>query len=66
MIESVERTVKLGFRASPKKVFDKIEAISAEMLREGWNLRDTLVEDGLGCIHLFFERELREDIRSEE
>jgi hypothetical protein len=66
MKESVERTVKLGFRASPRKVFDEIETISAEMVRQGWSLRDTLVEDGLGCIHLFFEREVRETLHNKE
>ena len=58
MKESSERIVKLGFRRSPKKVFDEVERISAEMVRQGWELKDTVVEEGLGKIHLFFEREI--------
>jgi hypothetical protein len=61
MNESVERAVKLGFRKSPKKIFDEIEAVSADMVRQGWHLKDTVVEEGLGYIHLFFEREISED-----
>lgn len=58
MKESAERIVKLGFRRSPKKIFDEVEGIAASMLRNGWSLKDSLVEDGLGRIHLFFEREI--------
>lgn len=58
MKESAERTIKLGFRRSPKIIFDEVERVSAGMARQGWGLKDTLVEEGLGNIHLFFEREV--------
>lgn len=58
MKECVERVVKIGFTRNPKAIFDEIESISARMIREGWQLRDTCMEDGLGYAHLFFEREL--------
>lgn len=60
MKECVERLVKVGFKRNPRKIFDEIESISAVMLREGWRLHDTCFEDGLGCAHLFFEREVAE------
>jgi hypothetical protein len=56
MKECAERVIKIGFRKNPKKICDEIERVSAEMIRDGWHLRDTCVEDGLGCAHLFFER----------
>jgi len=58
MRESAERLVKVGFRKSPKKIFDEVERITADMTRDGWSLKDSVVESGLGNIHLFFEREL--------
>jgi hypothetical protein len=58
MKESAEKVIKLGFRRSPKKVLDEVERVTAEMIREGWTLKETLVEEGLGNIHLFFDREL--------
>ena len=61
MKECFERVVKIGFTRKPKKIFDEIEAISAEMIRDGWQLSDTCFEDGLGYAHLFFEREIGTD-----
>ena len=58
MIESTERIIHVGFRREPKKVFDEIEVISAEMIRAGWYLKDTCIEDGMANVHLFFEREV--------
>lgn len=58
MKESAERSVKVGFTRSPKKVFDEIEQITAEMVRNGWELKDTMLETGLAYVHLFFEREM--------
>jgi hypothetical protein len=58
MKESAERVIKLGFRRNPKIIFDEVELVSAEMVRQGWGLKDTLIEEGLGNIHLFFEREI--------
>ena len=65
MKESAEKIVKLGFHRSPKKVLDEVELVTAEMIRQGWDLKDTLVEEGLGNIHLFFERTMREQPRDD-
>jgi hypothetical protein len=58
MKESAERTVKVGLHRDPKKVFDEVEALTAQMKREGWTLQESVMEEGLGKIHLFFEREI--------
>jgi hypothetical protein len=58
MKECTEKIVKIGFSRNPKIVFDEIEIISAQMIRDGWYLRDSCMEDGLGCVHLFFERDI--------
>ncbi|HON11427.1 MAG: hypothetical protein GX089_02660 [Fibrobacter sp.] len=63
MLESTERIVKIGFKRDPKKVFDEVEAVAAEMIRQGWYLKDTLIEDGLACVHLFFEREIDNELQ---
>ena len=60
MKESAERIVKVGFSRKPKRVFDEVEAVTAEMIRLGWELRDTVLEEGLGSIHLFFERDIND------
>jgi len=58
MKESIEKIVMVGFSRNPKKVFDEVEMTTAEMIRQGWTLRDSVLEEGLGKIHLFFEREI--------
>lgn len=58
MKECSERIVEVGFSKNPKAVFDEVESVSAEMIRQGWSLNDSFIEDGLGKIHLFFEREI--------
>jgi hypothetical protein len=58
MKESAERVVKVGFHRNPRRVFDDVEALTAQMTRDGWTLRDSIMEEGLGKIHLFFEREI--------
>lgn len=62
MKESAEKIVKIGFKRDPKKILNEVEFVSAEMIRNGWMLKDTCIEDGLGSIHLFFERELKGEI----
>ncbi len=57
MKESAERTIKVGFKRDPKKIFDEVEAVTADMIRQGWAMQDAVVEEGLGNIHLLFERE---------
>jgi hypothetical protein len=64
MRECAERLVEVGFTKSPKKVIDKIERVTAQMLREGWELAETRFEESLGNVHLFFERELKTDDES--
>jgi len=56
--ECAERVVSVGFTKSPKKIFDRVEAITADMIRRGWELKDTCIEDSLGKIHLLFERDV--------
>lgn len=50
--------VKVGFSRSPKKVFDEIDLVMAEMVMDGWVFVDGMIEEGLGFAHLFFEREI--------
>ena len=57
MVECTERTVIVGFDREPKVIFDEVESTTALMIREGWKLVDSVIEDGLGNIHLFFEKE---------
>ncbi|MDR0307330.1 MAG: hypothetical protein LBI42_10915 [Chitinispirillales bacterium] len=63
MKESAEKLIKVGFRKSSKKIFDEIEQITADMIRAGWSLSGSLMEDGLGYAHLFFEREINTELR---
>lgn len=56
MNECAERIVRVGFKRDPKKIFDEVDAVTASMLRDGWVLKESIIEDGLGNIHLFFEK----------
>jgi hypothetical protein len=58
MKECTERVIEVGFLRSPKKILDEVEQVSAAMIRNGWQLADSRLEDGLGNVHLFFEREI--------
>jgi hypothetical protein len=58
MKESAERTVKVGFSRNPKKIFDQVDAVTADMVRQGWAMKNAVLEESLGNIHLFFEREV--------
>ena len=58
MRECTERIIPVGFTRDPKFIFDEVEKISAEMIRQGWSLHDSRIEESLGNIHLFFERNI--------
>jgi hypothetical protein len=66
MKECTEKIVQVGFKKDPKKIFDKVESITASMIRDGWTLKDSCLEDGLANIHLFFEREIDVSIEEEK
>ena len=61
MKECAEKVVEVGFDRNPKKICDEIEQVTADMVRKGWVLAETCVEDGLGSVHLFFESEIKID-----
>jgi hypothetical protein len=58
MKESTERFIKVGFTRTPRKIFDEVEQVSASLIREGWVLVDSVLEESLEHIHLFFERDV--------
>jgi hypothetical protein len=58
MQESAERVVEVGFKRRSKDVIDEVERMSAVMIRAGWTLSDTVMEENLGNIHLFFVRDI--------
>jgi len=58
MKECSEKIVRVGLRRDPKRIFDEVERTTAAMVRAGWSLRESVLEEGLGRIHLFFEREI--------
>jgi hypothetical protein len=60
MKETVERVIRIGLKRDVRKVFDEIESVSAEMIRKGWKLQQSCLEECLGSVHLFFERTLDE------
>ena len=61
MKETAERVIKVGFRRKPADICDEIESVSAEMIRSGFELVDSLLEDSLARAHLFFERTINEN-----
>jgi hypothetical protein len=58
MRENAERTIKVGLKRDAKTVFDEVDSITAGMIREGWRLNESFIEDSLGNIHLIFDREI--------
>jgi hypothetical protein len=56
MLEQCEKSIKIGFSRKPSMIFDEIELLCCQMADEGWVLKETCIEDGLGYVHLFFER----------
>lgn len=66
MKECTEKIIRVGLKRDPKKIFDKVDSITASMIRDGWTLKESCLEDGLANIHLFFEREIRVSIEEEK
>lgn len=66
MKECTERVVEVGFSRDAKDIFNEVEQVSAAMIREGWHLNDSCIEDSLGYIHLFFERNIDTEKDNEE
>jgi len=58
MKETTEKVIKVGFSRKPKKIFDEADAVTASMVRAGWQLTDSYLEESLGFLHLFFERDI--------
>jgi hypothetical protein len=58
MKECCEKIIRVGFSRNPKKIFDEIDQLTASMIRAGWELKDTCIEDGLENVHMFFEKEI--------
>ncbi|MBD3419948.1 MAG: hypothetical protein GF398_07525 [Chitinivibrionales bacterium] len=59
MKERTERIVKVGLKRTARKIFDDVEITTARMQREGWHLCDQILEESLGNMHLFFERDIQ-------
>jgi hypothetical protein len=57
MLEIAEKIVRVGLKRDAKKVFDEIEAVSADMMRNGWKLDSTCFEESFAFVHLIFQRE---------
>ncbi len=60
MRENTERIIKVGLKRDAKTVFNEVDSITAEMIRGGWRLNESFIEDSLGNIHLIFDREITE------
>jgi hypothetical protein len=58
MKETTERVIRVGLVRDVRKVFNDIESVSAEMIRNGWNLQESCLEECLGNVHLIFERDI--------
>ncbi len=60
MKEIAEHTIKVGFKRRPSDIFNEVDRLSASMIRQGYSLSDSIIEETLGNIHLVFEREIPE------
>jgi hypothetical protein len=60
MKETTERIIQVGLKRNARKVIDEIESVSARMIRSGWKLQESCMEECLGNVHLIFERDVDE------
>jgi hypothetical protein len=58
MKETAEREIKIGMERNPKKVVGEIEKTARQMAARGWRLANTVTDEVMGSVFLFFEREL--------
>jgi len=65
MKEIIERVIRVGLVRDVRKVFNDIESVSAEMIRNGWKLQESCLEECLGNVHLIFERDINESSMGE-
>lgn len=61
MREYREKRFPVGFKKSPKIIFDEIELFTARMTRDGWILEESVADDTLEYIDLIFYREIDTD-----
>jgi hypothetical protein len=58
MKENAERIVRVGLKRKPKAIFDEIDSITAAMVRNGWIMHESMIEETLGNVHIIFQREV--------
>jgi len=58
MLEYKEYRIKIGFKREPKDIFDEIELVSARFIRNGYRLKETVMNDLLEYVDLIFVRDV--------
>jgi hypothetical protein len=58
MLEMKEHRIKVGLSREPKDIFDEIEQVSARFIRDGFHLKETIMNDFLDYIDLLFVRNI--------
>ncbi len=58
MREYLEKRVFVGYERSSKKVFDEIDSVTAQSIREGWSVETTSLDETVEFIDIIFVREI--------
>ncbi|MCL2844395.1 MAG: hypothetical protein FWE23_02955 [Chitinivibrionia bacterium] len=58
MLEYKEYRIKIGFKRAPKDIFDEIDLVVARFMRNGYRLKDTIMNDFLEYVDLLFVRDV--------
>ena len=59
-VEKTELTVRVGLKRKPKAIFDEIDCISAAMIRDGWSMHESFLDDSFSAVRLIFKREIED------
>ncbi len=58
MRQFCEKRIEVGFDRNAKKIFDEIESVSASLIREGWCIEDSTIDETMEFIDIFFFRDI--------
>lgn len=58
MREYHEKRIEVGYDRNPKKIFDELDSFIAQLIRAGWKIEDTTLDESLGFIDIIYYREI--------
>ena len=56
--EFCEKRIEVGFERNAKNIFDEIESVTASLIRDGWTIEESTIDETMGFIDIIFFRDI--------